>query len=219
LTVLFNWFKGVVSWDAYTAAKESGRLEYLFESMPQSLQLPFIILYGIFQPVLPAALLDTTLGIWRVISSTLAAGWYLMLPILIYTTAAAILTKKQENRQIILWTSIFYWIWIILCSARAGGDQWDNPRYRVIFIFCLAIMAAWGWQHAMEQKFRWLKRFYLVEAVAILFFVQWYASRYYQIIFRFPFFTMLAIILIISGIIIIGGWISDVREAKKTSLV
>ena len=34
----------------------------------------------------------------------------------------------------------------MLCSARAGGDQWDNPRYRVLFLPFIAIVTAWGWQ-------------------------------------------------------------------------
>jgi len=212
--VLFTWFKGVVSWDAYTSAKASGRLEFIFASLPQVFQLPFIIVYGIFQPVLPAALLDTTLGIWRTISSTLAAGWYLVLPLLIYSIAIVIFNKKLENKSLIAWTTVFFWVWIFLCSARAGGDQWDNPRYRVIFIFCMVLLCVWGWKHAKSLNFRWLKRIYLVESVAILFFVQWYASRYYQLIFRFPFFTMLAIIIGISTVIIITGFISDRNLAK-----
>ncbi len=210
--ILFTWFKGVVSWDAYTSAKASGRLEFIFASLPQVFQLPFIIVYGIFQPVLPAALLDTTVGIWRTISSTLAIGWYLVLPVLIYTVSMVIFSKKLENKSLIAWTSVFFWVWIILCSARAGGDQWDNPRYRVIFIFCMAILCVWGWQHAKTQNSRWLKRIYLVEAISILMFVQWYASRYYQLVFRFPFFVMLTIIIGLSAIIILSGWYFDHRK-------
>ena len=82
--LILNWFKNAIAWDVNLSAQASGRLEYLFKDLPAGLQTPFILLYGILQPVLPAALLDKTLWISNLISSLLAAGWYWLLPLLVY---------------------------------------------------------------------------------------------------------------------------------------
>lgn len=74
LEIIFKWFKNAIAWDVYLSTEGSGRLEFLFKSLPGILQFPFVITYGVLQPVLPAAILDKALWIWNVISSILAAG-------------------------------------------------------------------------------------------------------------------------------------------------
>jgi hypothetical protein len=194
----------------------SGRLEFLFESIPAVLQAPFLLAYGVLQPVLPAALLDRAQIIWNIISSSLAAGWWMMLPLLIYATVAIRSEKDPRLRSQLIWTTIVSWVWILICSARAGGDQWDNPRYRVIAMPFLAIVSGWGWIWAKEHHFVWLKRIWLVEGVFLLFFTQWYASRYYQSFGRLDFKVMVGLITIIDVAILVGGYLKDRYPGRLT---
>jgi hypothetical protein len=207
--VVMRWFKNAIAWDIRLSTAGSGRLEFLFESIPPALQTPFILAYGVFQPVLPAALLDRAQVIWNVISSTLAAGWWFLLPLLIYTTIAVRGEKNTRLRNQLIWTAVVSWVWILICSARAGGDQWDNPRYRVIAMPFLAILAGWGWLWARDHQFVWLKRIWLVEGVFLLFFTQWYASRYYQSFGRLDLKVMILLISIIGVSILVGGYLKD----------
>jgi len=214
--VVFKWFKNAIAWDMQLSTSGSGRLEFLFESIPAVLQTPFLLAYGVLQPVLPAALLDRAQIIWNIISSSLAAGWWMMLPLLIYTTVAIRGEKDPRARSQLIWTTFVSWIWILICSARAGGDQWDNPRYRVIAMPFLAILSGWGWMWAKEHQFVWLKRIWLVEGVFLLFFTQWYASRYYQSFGRLDLKVMMGLIVIIGSAILAGGYLKDHYSGRLT---
>lgn len=212
MQVIMNWFKNSMSWDIFLAMKSSGRLEYLFADLPEQIQVPFIIAYGVLQPVLPAALLDKTLWISNLISSLLAAGWYWILPLLVYTSFAAIRARKDPARKMVLWLLVFSWVWIIICSSRAGGDQWDNPRYRTIFIPWLVLLAAWAWQHARLNHFYWLKHIWLAEGVFLLFFSQWYASRYHLMFGRMTFQNMVLTISVIWVVIFVYGLVMEKKQ-------
>ena len=65
------------------------------------------------------------------------------------------------------------------------------------------------------HKFIWLKRTILVEGIFLLFFMQWYAARYYRIFGKMPFFTMVGVILGLSLLVIIGGMIKDKVLANR----
>jgi hypothetical protein len=213
---ILKWFKLAVSWDVGQSTNNSGRLEYLFASLPKAFATPFIFAYGVLQPVLPAALLDRTLWIWNLISSILAAGWYWLLPLLIYATFAWKNADTGKEKKQIAWLLIASWLWIILCSARAGGDQWDNPRYRTIFLPWMVLLAVWAWNHARMHGFYWLKIIWLVEAVFLLFFTEWYASRYYQMFGRMQLPTMMTTIAVVGAAIVLAGWAYQVRIEKQS---
>lgn len=212
IQVILNWFKNAMIWDVSQSTNSSGRLEYLFEDFPEFLKTPFVVAYGILQPVLPAAILDKSVWIWNLISSLLAAGWYWVLPLLIYSSFALLKAESALERRQIAWLVVVSWVWIIICSARAGGDQWDNPRYRTIFIPWIALVAAWGWQHASRQKFYWLKHIWLAEAVFLLFFTQWYASRNYLVFGRLPFPRMVVWIVVVWAVILVYGWVTARKQ-------
>lgn len=213
--VMVQWFQNAMTWDVQTTTGGSGRLEYLFADLPPVLHTPFVVAYGVLQPVLPAALLDTTLFIWNLISSLLAAGWYWILPLLVYAIFTWPSGKDRREKWLNLWMTLIIWGWIVLCSARAGGDQWDNPRYRTIFLPLMAWLIAWVWEHTRAQKFYWLKFIWLMEAVFLLFFTQWYASRYYQLFGRMQFPQMIGVIVICWVVILIWGFLGS---RKKKSL-
>ena len=107
-------------------------------------------------------------------------------------------------------------IWVLISSIRAGGDQWDNVRYRAIFTTWMAILGAWGFVHAQERHSAWFKRFYMVEGVFVLVFLQWYLSRYYKIFGRIHFLQMVLVILVASAIILVGGLLLDNFQAKSS---
>jgi hypothetical protein len=69
--------------------------------------------------------------------------------------------------------------------------------------------------YAASQKDRWFRRILYVEGVFLLVFTEWYFSRYLQIGPRLDFKWMIILIVGISAVILIGGWISDRRRAKR----
>jgi len=52
----------------------------------------------------------------------------------------------RSERRAWIWLWVIAWVWIVVSSYRAGGDQWDNPRYRVIFLLWQALLAAYTWE-------------------------------------------------------------------------
>ena len=62
LGVIGNWFHEAVKWDVYQLERGSGWVQQLFDEMPGWLRLPFVTVYGIFQPVLPAIFIEPTAG-------------------------------------------------------------------------------------------------------------------------------------------------------------
>ena len=209
IEIILNWFKNAAAWDVSLTQGASGQIAFQLKSLPEWVQLPFIVIYGVLQPVLPATIMDTSVWIWRIITTYLAMGWYLLLPLLVYGSCAVFSETNKILRNKMLWLVAVIWSWIIICSARAGGDMWDNPRYRSIILIIIVIFAAWAWERARLQKFIWLKRVALVEGIFLLFFMEWYAARYYRIFGKLPFFTMVGWIIGLSFLVIVGGIIYD----------
>ena len=57
----------------------------------------FIAVYGIFQPVLPATIINPTVLIWKGLGFLRALGWYAILPLLILSFVAAAGCKVQKD--------------------------------------------------------------------------------------------------------------------------
>jgi len=208
------WLRDVMRWDMLLAYRASGWIELIFDSTPKWLHAPFLIVYGIFQPVLPAAIADPAPWIWQVSGIFRGLGWYAMLPFLVY---GLIITWKADdkNRKMMLsWLIISIWAWILISSARAGGDQWDNPRYRMMLIPWMSLIAAYVLQWSKDHQSRWFWRWVMVEGVFLLFFTHWYIGRYAEIYRPIPFPIMLALITGISGVVMLGGWLLDQRRDK-----
>jgi len=211
--VVNNWLREAVKWDVYQLERGSGRVQLLFEHMPGWMRLPFVVTYGIFQPVLPAVFFEPTLPIWFVIVLLRSAGWYLLMPFLIFAgvTASGPAQGNAAERKLWLWLVLISWAWILLASLRGGGDQWDNPRYREILFLWQALVAGYAWYRWREGHSPWLLRIALMEIIFILVFAQWYASRYIHLLGRLPFGWMVAIILGAWTLIGVAGWLRDRR--------
>ena len=212
LRVISDWLKLAVQWDVYQLERGSGWVQKLFDEMPGWLRLPFVLVYGIFQPVLPAAFVAPTTPIWRVVGILRAVGWYVLAPILILSFAMTRALPKPE-RRLWLWLSCAVWGWILFASLRGGGDQWDNPRYRAILFLWQALLAGQVWVWLRETRNAWFWRAIAMEVVFILFFSQWYASRYYHLGGQLPFALMTALILVLWAAILCGGlWRDKIKR-------
>jgi hypothetical protein len=177
--------------------------------MPGWVRLPFVVIYGVFQPVLPAALVEPTTITWRIIGILRAIGWYALLPLLVLSNFAVYSFKDPKERWIGLWVCLLVWGWILLAALRGGGDQWDNPRYRAILFLWQAILAASAWRWSSHGRNPWLLRAAVMEGLFLIVFGQWYVSRYMQMGWRMEFGTMVGVILACWALIGIGGWLLD----------
>jgi hypothetical protein len=212
LHVINDWFQSAVRFDAYQLERDSGWVQKIFDEGPAWIRLPFIAIYGIFQPVLPATIVRPTIWIWKWIILPRALAWYAMLPILSLSFAAAAGQESRKMRNLILWLSLLAWTLILLSSLRGGADLFDNPRYRTIFFVWQSILAGYVWVWWRETHNGWFTRIILMEIVFLLFFTQWYASRYFHWGSQLPFGVMVDLILGLWAIILgIGLWLDKSR--------
>jgi len=212
LGVVNDWLKLTVKWDAHQLERSSGWVQKLFDEMPEWMRLPFVAIYGVLQPVLPAAIFEPTNFLWQVIYLMRSAGWYALLPALIMSFGAGAGGGSSKNRNVILWLSLLAWIWILLAALRGGGDSWDNPRYRTILFVWEAILGGVVWVWWRETHNTWFKRVVWCEVVFLLVFSQWYASRYIHWGGQLPFAIMVGLIVILWGIILGLGWWLDKKS-------
>lgn len=215
LFIFRDWFLESLQWDVNRTVLQSGVVQFQLEKLPQFLHFPFVLVYGLLQPVLPAAIAAPAPWIWKSLGIFRSVGWYALLPLLIYAVFRIWKVYPARNRR---WLAVILgvvWVWILISSARAGGDQWDNPRYRTIFLPWMAMISAWAIHYARATKDRWLRRTYLVLLVFLGFFTEWYISRYYPVIPRLDFALMIILIFSISLTIFAGGWIRDRKSLQK----
>ena len=225
LSVVNDWLRLAVDWNIYRIERESGWIQKLFDEMPEWMRLPFVAIYGVLQPVLPATIIAPTEPIWKVIYLLRAAGWYFLLPMLILSfgagtgfgvekTRAEPSDVPSRGRNLILWLALLAWTWILLAALRGGGDQWDNPRYRTILFMWQAILAGvvWVWWH--ETRSVWLGRVVFCEAIFLIVFTQWYASRYFHWGGQLPFAGMVASIIGLWAVVLGTGWWTDRKRVS-----
>jgi hypothetical protein len=216
LATLVNWSKAVMNFDASVTTFNSGWLQTVFKSLPKPLHLPFIVTYGILQPVLPAVIIDP--GVWplRILGILRALGWYALLPLLVYSLLSIWKMPDKSQRLAWLWLWLATWIWIVIASARAGGDQWDNPRYRAILLIFQSALAvhALTWQRATHDP--WLARILAIEGVFLVLFGYWYFARKTVLQLKiFNIFDVFGAIVVVSAAILVIGWLRDRRRVKQ----
>ncbi|MBG0771702.1 MAG: hypothetical protein H0S82_08330 [Anaerolineaceae bacterium] len=209
------WLDQVLRWDTHLTVINSGMVNYLVASMPKKWIFPFVVGYGFFQPVLPAALVTSAPAIWKGIGIIRSLGWYALIPLLVYAAVRLWTAESKSRRQ---WLGVFMAVvvvWILIASARAGGDQWDNPRYRTIFLPWMALLAGWGMDYLASHKDRWFWRILAMEIVFLLVFTEWYFSRYLLIGPKLSFPVIVGLIVGINLLILGGGLVRDLRERKR----
>jgi hypothetical protein len=142
-------------------------------------------------------------------------GWYALLPLLVFSIVPILKVQKEDQKYAWLWLFVMTWAWIAVSSLRAGGDQWDNPRYRAILLLFQALLAAKAWLYYREQRHAFLSRIIMIEAVFLLVFMEWYAARYYPFLPRLSFKVMIGLIGLSSAGILSVGYYLDKRRSRR----
>jgi hypothetical protein len=211
--ILGTWVKESVSWVVFQLESGSGQIQNVFSRLSPAAQFLFVVGYGVTQPVLPPAFFEPTTLTWHLIAILRATGWYVMLPLLVYAPVAVRQLRPGGERRVWSWLAAFSWVWILVCAIRAGGDQWDNPRYRLIFFSTQAAVAAFAWLAWREHKDSWLPRILAAEGWCVLVFSQWYVARYYVVGVHFPILVVLSLCIVGLLVILVGGAVWDARKA------
>ena len=214
LVLTWGFLREAAAWDAKLAESASGMVAGVVEQLGPRLRLPFITFYGLAQPVLPAAIFEPSIPLMKTLILLRAAGWYALLPFLVYAPLVACRARPGLERARALWLTLLPWLWLLISSVRAGGDMSDNPRYRVILLVLLSISAAWAWSQARARRDPWLARVLIIEGIFLLFFTQWYAARYLLFLVKLPFLTMLALIAVSAAAVVGVGLAVDRRKSK-----
>ena len=215
LGIIGNWARETAKWNAYMLGRSSGIVQLLFQALPPVLAMPFVTVYGILQPVLPAALLEPAVPFWQILGIIRALGWYLLLPFVAFAPFSAGIQMSSQRRRQWLWLSLVIWGWIIIAAVRGGGDQWDNPRYRVILLGWMAMLAA---QAFYAAKSRWFWRIIAVEAIILLVFGHWYSWRYLGIGFNLGIRNTLIIAIGLAVLVVLGDRLWHVMHQDKMLL-
>jgi 4-amino-4-deoxy-L-arabinose transferase-like glycosyltransferase len=204
LGTLGNWARETAKWNAYLLGRSSGIVQLLFQALPPTLAIPFVAVYGLLQPVLPAALIEPAIPFWQVLGIFRALGWYLLLPFVAFAPFSAGIQPEGQRRRPWLWLSLVVWGWILVAAVRGGGDQWDNPRYRVILLGWMALLAA---QAFYAAKSRWFWRIVAVEIIILLVFGHWYSWRYLNLGYNLGIRNTLAIAIGLAILVVLGDWL------------
>ncbi len=211
LANLLAWLQYSARWGLHELKQTSDGLQPLFDVLPEGLHLPLATAFGVTQPFLPAALADLSLWPVTFINILRSLGWYLLLPLLAF---APFLWRKlpKEERLAWGWLCLAVWVWILAASFRGGGDQWDNPRYRLMLFFFQAVLAGQVWVRWRSGEAPWFGRLLAMEGWALLVFLYFYLGRYSDWgLPRLPLLISVALILAGSIIILQGLTFSESR--------
>ena len=212
----WNWLKLAAAYDVGLSIRQSGMIQVITTGLPEILRTPFVTVYGLAQPVLPAALVDPAPLIWKIIAILRASGWYALAPFLLYAAFTCWRAQPSKDRQILIWMALGGLMWLVLSSMRAGGDQWDNPRYRVLFLPFIALVTAWGWRWSRLHKDTWIWAWGGADGIFTAFFLSWYLSRYTGAFGKLSFWLMIGLILAASSVLMAAGWIWNVRRKGQS---
>ena len=175
---LYFWriLEKMSGFQGYLTQSYSGMVQAIFSRTPEFLHTPFLLGYGIVRPLLPAALIsqgDSVL--WRVIAIWRAVGWSVLLAVLLYALFQIIRQRVWFKPPGMLF---FGNLFVMLVAAyRAGGDLWDNPRYRAGFVAFQLALAAWSLQQQRQQRDPWLRRVVVLVLIQLFWLMIWYLAR------------------------------------------
>ncbi len=222
-------FREWIMFDIVTTETKSGWVEKVVGEIGGQFRSLFVAVYGLTQPVLPAILVyptapacDLAKGTcttiyWKVAGIYRAAGWYILVPFLFYAIFSTVRIKDKKERGLMIVNGVFILVWMFISSLRAGGDQFDNPRYRMIFLPWLGFLAAWGIDFALKHRDWWLIRWIAIELIFLGFFTQWYVSRYgADVIRRFPFWKTVIYICICSAAVFATSLIGPIKNKIRS---
>jgi hypothetical protein len=212
----YPWIRETAVYDTYITVRSSGVLQIVFRHIGRRFQLPLVTAYGLTQPLLPAALVALSNPLASVIAILRSLGWYLLAPALVFAFFASWKAEPARDRRLLIWLTTICLFWMVVSSYRAGGDLWDNPRYRTIFLPWLALISGWVWDWARRRGNPWLGRIYLIELFFVLVLTNFYLGRYAHIGLPIKLPLTIALIAVITLVVIWSGLYLDWRGKKKT---
>jgi 4-amino-4-deoxy-L-arabinose transferase-like glycosyltransferase len=174
------------AWLEYNRMRATGSGSDLFmqllSQLPRSTALLVAGLWGLLQPMLPAAIgyrspSPAGSGIAQILGILRGAGWYLLLPFLLYGFLASL--RVLGRRRAETGFALLFWAIALISSYRALGDQWDNPRYRLFALAPMALTVGWAYWHWRESQSPWLARVQVPYWVAVAAMTAWYLGRYW----------------------------------------
>jgi len=178
---LLRWWENAgAQWRLNLLEDQSRWMSTLFDILPSWSQLPFVVFYGLVQPLLPAAIAYPGVAIWRAIAIWRSVGWYALLPFLMYAPFPAF--RKAGRRSLQAYLVLLIWVGAMVAAYRATSYQWDSPRYRAVFLTAQAALAAWAWVYATQAKSRWLARSAILLGMPTAGLLLWYLGRYYGLV-------------------------------------
>jgi hypothetical protein len=189
-----------LAWSEYDkiAATGGGDLfQSVLATMDRTVAFLLAALYGLLQPVLPAAIghrNQTAVGgsFWQALGIYRSLGWYLALPLLFYGTLKSVRGLFSRKPELML--AVIFWAIAFIGSYRAFGDQWDNPRYRFFAFVPMVLLAAWAWVEGREKRDPWFLRIAIPFAVAVIGLTIWYLLRDYAGV-QFPVVASLGVLV------------------------
>jgi hypothetical protein len=213
--IILGWWEHTGgTWRINLVTDQSLNLDVLLTQIPTWSQIPFLVIFGLAQPFLPAALFAPGAVIWRVIGILRSVGWFFFIPFLAYAPILAI----RKRRQVKLGTFFAFYIWItaLIASYRAPSYQWDNPRYRVVYLVMQVALVGWVWVKSREDKDPWVARLGWALMGFCLVLSHWYLGRFLDTPSLSLPMTMIAA-LGIAAIILVAGLLRDYLSKKNVN--
>lgn len=171
------WLRKSAAWQAYQSERASGWMQKIFDGTPELFHIPILVGYGILRPFLPAAVIASSSSpLWPWITIWRAAGWTILLGMLLYASLRS--WNRKDNDRIAQALTLFTWLVIVIASFRGGGDQDDNPRYRAAFACIQIALAAWAWVSYRQTRDVWFRRAITILGLILAWFFPWYLRRY-----------------------------------------
>jgi hypothetical protein len=180
---LWSLLSRMSDFQGYLTEAYSGVVQAVFSRLPAFLHTPFLVTYGMTRPLLSAAVLGKgSRLLWRGIGIWRALGWTVVFVLLLYATLFVLRKRKWLSTTTLLLAG--NWVMISIASFRAGGDLWDNPRYRVGFAAFQILLCAWALVKQKEEKDPWLRRVLVSGGIILIWIVLWYLPRSFPVSWR-----------------------------------
>ena len=207
IAMLSWWLRKSAALQTYLSRHASGWTQKLFKLTPDWMHLLLLLIYGVVQPFLPAALVvGSEAPIWHWITIWRSLGWTILLAFLAFAPFHAL--RKNGKQGLVAVMTVIIWLVILVSAFRGGSDMWDNPRYRAIFASIQIALAAHIWVEEDRTRDPWLKRAAFMAVAILVWFFPWYLLRYYSIAWTIsdP-FRILGLGIFSGALLVVADWV------------